>query len=109
MRARERGTFFAAAAAMKMRGDVRAFIAAAGATLAGVAVEQERDPRGRRDTKPAEKADADDAIASSSTATGSPIGRIAERTPIPMIFSVEAVERPRLLAIHSACGGQAVD
>ena len=94
-----RGTFFAAAAAMTMRGDARDLIAAAGARV-GV-VEHECDPRGSRDTKPAEKADADDAIASSSTPTGSPIVRVVERTPIPMLFAVQAAP-PRCSLLAAA-------
>lgn len=82
---------------MTMRGDVRDLIAAAGARVTGVAMEHECDPRGSRDTEPAEKADADDTIATSSTATGSPIGCVAECTPIPMLFAVEAAHFPLAL------------
>lgn len=77
MKDKEKGTFFAAAAAMTIGGNARDLAVAAAAavtTVAGVVAQHRCDPRGSRDTKPAEKADADDAIASSSTATGSTIG-----------------------------------
>ena len=98
----ERGTFFAAA--MTVMGCARARATAAGANaVPGAAAEHNPRPdaRGSMDKAPAEKADADDAIASSSTAAGSPNGRIDDPAPIPALNNLPSLSLLLLSSLSS--------